>query len=231
MKKIGILHGKERSFPEAIVERINSKAIPGIMAEPVTIDKVMQGEPTEYAVIIDRISQDVPFYRAYLKNAALCGTAVINNPFWWSADEKFFNNCLATKIGVPVPKTVILPSHELPTDTSDESFANLAYPLDWKGIFEYIGFPAYMKPHAGGGWKSVYQLNSLEEFFEKHAETEQLVMMLQEEIKFDEYYRCYCIGGKHVRIMPMSHAIHIIYVMLQTLNQVKKDWHKWKKLC
>ena len=214
MKKIGILHGKERSFPEAIVERINSKKIAGIMAEPVTIDKVMQGEPTEYAVIIDRISQDVPFYRAYLKNAALCGTAVINNPFWWSADEKFFNNCLATKIGVPVPKTVILPSHDLPTDTSNESFANLAYPLDWKGIFEYIGFPAYMKPHAGGGWKSVYQLNSLEEFFEKHAETEQLVMMLQEEIKFDEYYRCYCIGGKHVRIMPYEprNPHHLRYV-------------------
>jgi glutathione synthase/RimK-type ligase-like ATP-grasp enzyme len=214
MKKIGILHGKERSFPEAIVERINSKAIPGIIAEPVTIDKVMQGEPTEYAVIIDRISQDVPFYRAYLKNAALCGTAVINNPFWWSADEKFFNNCLATKIGVPVPKTVILPSHVLPSDTTGESFANLAYPLDWKGIFEYIGFPAYMKPHAGGGWKSVYQLNSLEEFFEKHAETEQLVMMLQEEIKFDEYYRCYCIGGRHVRIMSYEprNPHHLRYV-------------------
>ena len=67
MKKIGILHGKERSFPDAFVERINSKKIPGIMAEPVKIDKVMQGEATEYAVIVDRISQDVPFYRAYLK--------------------------------------------------------------------------------------------------------------------------------------------------------------------
>ena len=202
MKKIGVLFGKERSFPEAFVARINSKNIEGIMAEPVKIDKVMQGEPSGYAVIFDRISQDVPFYRAYLKNAALCGTTVINNPFWWSADEKFFNNCLATKINVPVPKTVILPSRDLPTDTSEESFSNLSYPLDWKGIFEYIGFPAYMKPFAGGGWKSVYQLNSMEEFFEKHAETEQLVMMLQEEIKFDEYYRCYCIGGKHVRIMP-----------------------------
>ena len=195
MKKIGILYGKERSFPEAIIKRINSKNIEGIIAEPVRIDKIMQGEPSGYAVIFDRISQDVPFYRAFLKNAALCGTAVINNPFWWSADEKFFNNCLATKINVPVPKTVILPSHALPTDTSEESFANLAYPLDWEGIFKYIGFPAYMKPFAGGGWKSVYQLNSLEEFFEKHAETDQLVMMLQEEIKFDEYYRCYCIGG------------------------------------
>jgi glutathione synthase/RimK-type ligase-like ATP-grasp enzyme len=214
MKKIGILHGKERSFPEAIIERINSKNIEGIMAEPVRIDKVLQGEPSGYAVIFDRISQDVPFYRAYLKNAALCGTAVINNPFWWSADEKFFNNCLATKIDVPVPKTVILPSRELPADTSKESFANLAYPLDWEGIFNYIGFPAYMKPFAGGGWKSVYQLNSIDEFFEKHTETDQLVMMLQEEIKFDEYYRCYCIGGKHVRIMPYEprNPHHLRYV-------------------
>src|SRR5487761_2242032 len=158
MKKIGLLFGKERSFPNAVIERINSKNIETVMAEPVRIDKVMQGEDSGYAVIIDRISQDVPFYRAFLKNAALCGTAVINNPFWWSADEKFFNNCLATKIDVPVPKTVLIPSSSLPADTTDQSFSNLAYPLDWENIFDYIGFPAYMKPHAGGGWKSVYKV-------------------------------------------------------------------------
>jgi len=202
MKKIGILYGKERSFPMSFVERVNSKNIEGIIAEPVRIDKVVQGAADEYTVIIDRISQDVPFYRAYLKNAAICGTAVINNPFWWSADEKFFNNCLAVKIGVPVPKTVILPSRDIPPDTSEDSFNNLAYPLDWEGIFNYIGFPAYMKPFAGGGWKNVYKLHDKEDFFHKHNETGQLVMLLQEEIVFDEYYRCYCIGGKHVRIMP-----------------------------
>lgn len=202
MKKIGILFGKERSFPNAFIERINSKQVDDVEAEPVLIHKVVQGAADEYAVIIDRISQDVPFYRAFLKNAAICGTAVINNPFWWSADEKFFNNCLAVKIGVPVPKTVILPSHDLPADTSNESFANLAYPLDWRAIFEYVGFPAYMKPFAGGGWKNVYKLNNLEDFYQNHKETGQLVMLLQEEIVFEEYYRCYCIGGKYVRIMP-----------------------------
>ena len=214
MKKIGILFGQERSFPEALIERINSKKVDGIMAEAVRIDKVMQGTPTDYAVIFDRISQDIPFYRAYLKNAAICGTAVINNPFWWSADEKFFNNCLATKIDVPVPKTVLLPSHDLPADTTDKSFSNLAYPLDWENIFNYIGFPAYMKPFAGGGWKSVYKLHDMADFFEKHKETEQLVMMLQEEIIFDEYYRCYCIGGKYVRIMPYEprNPHHLRYV-------------------
>ncbi len=211
---IGILHGKERSFPEAFVKRVNEKKIAGIHAEQVKIEKVKQGESCGYDVIIDRISQDVPFYRAYLKNAAISGTAVINNPFWWSADEKFFNNALATKIGVPVPKTVILPSRELPDDTSSESFANLSYPLDWKGMFDYVGFPAYMKPFAGGGWKNVYRLNSIDDFFEKHAETGQLVMLLQEEIVFEEYYRCYCIGRKHVRIMPYEprNPHHLRYV-------------------
>ena len=202
MKKIGVLYGRERSFPMALIEKINSKAIQEITAEPVRIEKVLQGEKTEYAVIIDRISQDVPFFRTYLKNAALTGTAVINNPFWWSADEKFFNNCLMTQIGIPVPKTAILPSFDLPTDTTHDSFSNLAYPLNWEEIFAYVGFPAYMKPFAGGGWKNVYRLNSIEEFYEKHTETGQLVMMLQEEIVFEEYYRCYCIGGKYVRIMP-----------------------------
>jgi glutathione synthase/RimK-type ligase-like ATP-grasp enzyme len=196
----------------------------------VKINKVAQGESSGYAVIIDRISQDVPFYRAYLKNAAISGTAVINNPFWWSADEKFFNNALATKIGVPVPKTVILPSRDLPDDTSEASFSNLAYPLDWNGIFEYVGFPAYMKPFAGGGWKNVYRLNNMEEFFQTHAETGQLVMLLQEEIIFEEYYRCYCIGRKHVRIMPYEprNPHHLRYVanhqpsakLLKTMEEI-----------
>jgi hypothetical protein len=196
------------------VERVNSKSIPGLIAEPVHISKAAQGEPSGYEVIVDRISQDVPFYRTWLKNAALMGTVVINNPFWWSADDKYFNNCLMTQVGVPVPKTVIIPSRDLPSDTSDESFSNLEYPLDWESMFRYIGFPAYMKPFAGGGWKNVYKLRTAEEFFEKHSETGQLVMLLQEEIVFEEYYRCYCVGRKYVHIMPYEprNPHHLRYV-------------------
>lgn len=215
MKKIGILHGMERSFPHAFVERINKMGLKGIQAEPALVDIVQQGASDEYSVIIDRISQDVPFYRAFLKNAASTGTAVLNNPFWWSADEKFFNNALALKIGVPVPKTVILPSHERPTDTQDSSFSNLKFPMSWDKIFEYIGWPAYMKPHAGGGWKSVYKLRGPDELFEAYRQTGQLVMMLQEEIIFDDYFRCYCLGQKHIRIMQYEprNPHHLRYVV------------------
>jgi hypothetical protein len=215
MKKIGILFGMEDTFPHAFVERVNEKKEKGIIAEPVLIDKVVQNRLTDYAVIIDRISQDVPFYRAYLKNAALTGTAVINNPFWWSADDKFFNNCLADKLGVPLPNTVILPSADHPTDTTAKSFRNLKMPLDWQSIFDYIGFPAYMKPYAGGGWKNVYRLENKEEFFAKHKETGQLVMLLQEEIQFTDYFRVYCLGGKAVRIMQYEprNPHHLRYVI------------------
>lgn len=214
MKKIGILFGMENTFPWAFIERVNEKKIDGIIAEPVSVDVVQQNAPCDYAVIIDRISQDVPYYRAFLKNAAATGTAVINNPFWWSADEKFFNNVLAEQVGVPVPKTVILPSHERPTDTSETSFRNMKFPLSWDYIFNHIGFPAYMKPHSGGGWKSVYQVTSPDDLFAKHAETEQLVMMLQEEIKFTEYFRCYALGGNNIHIMQYEprNPHHLRYV-------------------
>ncbi|MBB5439764.1 hypothetical protein HDC92_003460 [Pedobacter sp. AK017] len=214
MKKIGILFGKERSFPEAFIKRVNQIGGKEFQAEFVSIDKILQAKPLAYAVIIDRISQDVPFYRAAMKNAAITGTAVINNPFWWSADEKFFNNALAEKLGVPVPKTALIPSYDRPDDTSDASFSNLVYPLDWDSIFEYTGFPAYMKPFDGGGWKDVYKLNDKEDFFDKHSRSRQTVMMLQEEIIFDIYFRCYCIGGKYVHIMPYEprNPFHLRYV-------------------
>lgn len=214
MKKIGILYGMETTFPPAFVERVNAKKEKNIVAESVTIDKVIQGESNGYDVIIDRISQDVPFYRAMLKNAAIAGTAVINNPFWWSADDKFFNNALALNVGVAVPKTVILPSKEHPQDTTDRSFRNLAYPLDWEGIFNYVGFPAYFKPFAGGGWKHVYRVENIDDFFRAYDETGQLVMMLQEEIIFTDYFRCYCLDRKDVHIMQYDpkQPHHLRYV-------------------
>lgn len=215
MKKIGILFGQERSFPEAFVKRVNELGGDKFSAEFVNINQIFQAEPLDYAVIIDRISQDVPFYRAALKNAAITGTAVINNPFWWSADEKFFNNALAIKLGIPAPKTALIPSHARPDDTTAESFSNLAFPLDWTSIFEYTGFPAYMKPFDGGGWKEVYKLHDQEDFFDKHSQTNQHVMMLQEEIIFEEYFRCYCIGGKYVRIMQYEprNPFHMRYMV------------------
>jgi glutathione synthase/RimK-type ligase-like ATP-grasp enzyme len=214
MPKIGILYGMENTFPSALVDRINSKNLPDIRAEHIRIGAVRMAEPSGYRVIIDRISHDIEFYRAYLKNAVLTGTIVINNPFWWSADDKFFNYALAHKLGVAVPKTVVLPHKAHPPGTTVESMRNLMFPLNWQETFDYIGFPAFLKPFSGGGWKNVFKVHSQEEFFAAYDQTGTICMTLQSAVEFDEYFRCYVIGQEKVRVMKYDpkQPHHLRYV-------------------
>jgi hypothetical protein len=201
MKKIGVLFGMENTFPGALVERINSFEMPEVQAEFVQLGGVKMAEPSRYDVIVDRISHDVPFYRAWLKNCALDGAYIINNPFWWSADDKFFNYALAYKLGVAIPPTLILPHKEHPPGTTDRSMRNLQYPLDWDAMFEYVGFPAFLKPFDGGGWRDVHRVNTREEFFAAYDQTRTLCMTLQRAVNFNEYFRCYVVGQQDVHIM------------------------------
>jgi hypothetical protein len=214
VRKIGIIYGMENSFPSALVDRINHKNVPDVFAEHIHIGGIKMAEPSGYRVIIDRISHDIEFYRAYLKNAVLGGTIVINNPFWWSADDKFFNYALSSKLGVATPKTVILPHKSHPPGTTTQSMRNLLFPLNWDEVFDYIGFPAFLKPFSGGGWKNVFKVNSREEFFTAYDQTGSLCMTLQTAVDFDEYFRCYVVGQEKVRVMKYDPKLphHLRYV-------------------
>jgi len=202
MKRVGILAGREVTFPEAIINSINEKSSGKVEAEMITVGGVRLDEPKRYDVVIDRISHEVPYYRAMLKRLALEGTYIINNPFWWSADDKFFNYSLAAKLGVAIPKTVLLPQHSYIQDISSESLRNLEFPVDWQGVVDYVGFPAFLKPHDGGGWKNVSKINSLEELWYEYNQTGTLCMTLQEGIEYDQFVRCYCVGKEKTLIMP-----------------------------
>jgi glutathione synthase/RimK-type ligase-like ATP-grasp enzyme len=207
MQRIGILYGMENTFPTALVDRINSKNVKDVVAEHMKIGPVRMAEDCPYRVIVDRVSHDIEFYRAYLKNAALGGTVVINNPFWWSADDRFFNYALASKLGVAIPRTMILPHKNLPAGTTGQALRNLLFPLDWDAVFDYVGFPAFLKPFNGGGWKNLYHVHSREDFFRAYDESGVLCMMLQAQVKVEEYYRCYVVGQQEVRIMKYDPAL------------------------
>jgi hypothetical protein len=202
MKRVGILVGREQTFPESIINSINERGRGETIAEMVKVGGIRMDQELKYDVIIDRISHEVPYYRAMLKRMALEGTYVINNPFWWSADDKFFNFSLASKIGVAIPKTVLLPQEKYIKDITSESLRNLEFPIDWEGICEYVGFPAFLKPHDGGGWKNVSKIWSLEELWHVYNQTGTLCMTLQEGIEYDQFVRCYCVGQEKVLIMP-----------------------------
>ena len=213
-KTIGVLFGMENTFPGALVERINTLNVDGIRAEFCEVGGVVMAEPSKYAVIVDRISHDMPFYRAWLKNCALTGTQIINNPFWWSADDKFFNYALASRLGVAVPRTVLLPHKLFPPDITERSVRNLQFPLDWDSIFDYVKFPAFLKPHDGGGWRDVFHVHNREEFFAAYDQSRDLAMTLQAAVNFNEYFRCYVVGQKDVHIMPYDprQPHHLRYV-------------------
>ena len=202
MKKVGLLVGRERTFPVSLIESINERGGGEVVAEFVKLGGVRLDWPKAYDLIIDRISHEVPFYRAFLKRAALEGTIIINNPFWWSADDKFFNFSLATKLGVAIPKTVLLPQKDYIEGITSDSLRNLEFPLDWEAIAEHVGFPAIIKPFDGGGWKNVSRVDSLEELWRVYDTTGTLCMTLQEMIDWDRFVRCYCIGQQDVLIMP-----------------------------
>ncbi len=202
MKRVGILVGREVTFPESIINSINEKGGGSVVAEMVTIGGIRMDEPKKYDVIIDRISHEVPYFRATLKRFALEGTYIINNPFWWSADDKFFNFALASKLGVAIPKTVLLPQHSYIKDITAESLRNLEFPIDWQGVIDYVGFPSFLKPFDGGGWKNVSKIHSIEELFSEYNQSGTLCMTLQEGIEYDQFVRCYCVGKENVLIMP-----------------------------
>lgn len=196
--KIGLLVGREWSFPPAFIEEVNRRD-EGVVAEYVKLGGTKMDEPCPYAVIIDRISHEVPYYRSYLKNAVLQGATVINNPFMWAADDKFFEASLATKLGVAGPKTIILPNKDyVPGIVPTESLRNLIYPLDWQGLLDYVGLPCILKDAHGGGWKSVYVCHSLEDVLNHYNNSGLLTMILQEFIEWDHYVRCLCLGQEEV---------------------------------
>src|SRR3979490_2801336 len=116
-RRIGLLVGRENTFPQPFLDTVNRKgAGQGVTAELALLQGTQEDEDPAYAVLVDRISHEVPYYRAHLKSAALTGTVVVNDPFWWQADEKFFECTLARKLGVAVPRTVVLPNKDYVPD-------------------------------------------------------------------------------------------------------------------
>jgi hypothetical protein len=199
-KRIGLLFGMEDTFPWALIDAINRKGDDDVEAAACEISYLKDDGVFPYDLVLDRISHEVPFYRTWLKCAAASGVRVVNNPIWWSADDKFFDNLVAKAASVAVPKTVLLPHKEHPPNTQDRSFRNMKW-VNWDEVFAYLGWPIFMKPAYGGGWKDVYKCENPQEFFAAYDQTRDLTMMAQEAIEFELYYRCYVLGRKRVRIM------------------------------
>lgn len=200
-KRVGLMVGREWSFPPKFIEEVNRRDA-GVTAEMVSIGEVGMEQACPYDVIVDRISHEVPFYRSYLKQCVLFGTAVVNNPFMWTADDKFFGAALVTRLGVASPRTFALPNKEYVKGiVPGESLKNMRL-VDWEGLIERVGLPCILKDAHGGGWRDVYVCHSLEELIHHYDESGLLTMIVQEFIQFEQFVRCMCLGQEEILVMP-----------------------------
>jgi hypothetical protein len=203
MLKVGLMVGREWSFPPAFIEEV-AKRDEGVVVEYVKLGGTRMDEPLPYSVIIDRISHEVPYYRTFLKHAVLQGVTVVNNPFMWAADDKLFEASLATRLGIASPKTLVLPNREyIPGIKHDESLRNLKYPLDWEEIVGYVGLPCILKDAHGGGWRDVYVCRTLADLIHNYNSSGLLTMIVQEFIEWDQFIRCLALG--QTEVLPMKY--------------------------
>ena len=224
--RVGVLRGRENSFPEAVIAKVNSMD-KGVTAEFIQLGGTKLNETVPYRVVLDRMSHEVPYYEVYLKMAALQGTYCINNPFWRTADDKFFGYAAAEHLGIHEPKTVLLPNYQYVEDVTDESLRNL-WPTDFAMYLDYVGLPCIMKPAHGGGWKDVNKLNSLEELLFHYDHSGLLTMIAQEFIQWDEFVRCICLGQDVIRPIkydPKARRYHpeLDFLPPATLQRVVDD--------
>ncbi len=215
------MYGIEKSYPQAVIGMINSKQS-AVKASEVKIGALKITDKTKYDLIFDRISHHIPMYLSYLKFAALNGIKVINNPFWNCSDNNFMHTVFAQKNKLKTPKTVLLPSKEIPDGVAPDELHNLIYPLNWEEVFEYIGFPAFLKSNMGHSSYNAYKIYNPHEFFSAYDLTGKTTMILQESIAYEQYFRVFVIGKKNIRILSYDPVkpLHLRYENSETtVNQ------------
>lgn len=194
-RTVGLLVGRERSFPDAIIAEIH-RLDTDVRCTYAEFEAPRADRKVPYDVILDRISHEVTCYQPWLKLAALRGTRVINNPFFRIADDKFFNAGLARDLGLAVPRTCLLPQQRYAADVIDATLERTMRFVDWDAIERELGYPMFMKPHWGGGWRDVSRIDSRDQLFAAYERSGERPMILQEGIEFTQYVRCIVVGDQ-----------------------------------
>jgi hypothetical protein len=195
--RIGLLIGRESSFPQALVREVRRRD-PKANIDLARIEAPRADRAPPYDLLIDRISHEIPSYQPWLKLAALHGTRVINDPFWRTVDDKFFDAGLASRLGVAVPRTALLPNKEHGPDVTEGSLRNLEW-VDWDALIAELGLPLFLKPHWGGGWRDVIRVSSRDELLAAYDRSGTRTLIVQEGIAWTQYVRCIVIGRTEVR--------------------------------
>ena len=248
---IGLLLGAEEDWPqafEAITQRLGVFGYRGT-------DHVLDTERTRIApfnlrdkarqqVVIDRLAYWYYHPREWLKKVALMDDVyLMNSPFTFQSLEKHSAYCALIRLGMHVPETVLVP-YKHPVDNVRWAYTARNYndPFDLAAIAGEMGYPLFMKPFDGGGWRGVSRVKDEAELMRAYDDSGEMLMHLQKSVEpYDVFARALTIGPEtmvmHFRPdLPMHDRYAVSHDFLSpgvgqeatTITQTVNAFFRWE---
>lgn len=176
--------------------------------ERVTIEPFDLMKPVPYDLVVDRLTHWYTSTREWIKKAVILNdTYVFNNPWSVQSMEKQTAYCAMMRLGMPVPRTWLLPPKEYEqTPDLEPTLSRYAELFDLKDMGEEVGYPLFMKPYDGGGWVGVTKVDDGEALEAAYEESGKFVMHLQSGVlPYEHFVRCVAVGPQ-VRVIEYDPA-------------------------
>jgi hypothetical protein len=215
-RRIGLSLGADICWPLAFEQILADcrlriplgKDVVAFACERVTLEPFDLQAPPRYDVVVDRLTHWFALRREWIKKAVLLdGLYVYNNPWSVQSYEKHSSYCAMMALGMPIPKTWMVPQKNYETkpdlDYTLQAYARL---FDLGAIGPQIGFPMFMKPYDGGGWQGVSKLDDDRELRAAYEKSEKWLMHVQKAVAgYDLFVRAVGIGPQ-VKLMKYDPA-------------------------
>ncbi|MBB2986528.1 ATP-grasp domain-containing protein [Terracoccus luteus] len=201
---VGLLLGAEEDWPTAFEQVLglvgpitdDDGVTHHLTTERLTIEPFDLRQPVRTELVIDRLAYWYYHPREWLKKAALMNdTYLLNSPFTFQSMEKHSAYVALMRLGLKVPETWLVP-YKNPVDNVRWAYTSAKYnqPFDLKQIAGNLGYPLYMKPFDGGGWRGVSRINDERDLVRAYDESGEMLMHLQSTVEYEHFARALSIG-------------------------------------
>lgn len=226
VRHIGLSLGADICWPlcfEGIMKRLDLRIPVGgdtvrFDVERVTIEPFDLRQPCKYDLVVDRLTHWYHTSREWIKKSIVMDDLyVFNNPWSVQANEKHTTYCAMMHLGMPIPETWMIPpkSYEPGNPDLRPTLARYAKLFDIGKIGDRIGWPMFMKPYDGGGWRGVIKIDDVKSAWKAYEDSGKSVMHVQAAVKnFDRFVRCIGFGPQtHCVLYDPEAPLHDRYTM------------------
>ncbi len=173
--------------------------------ERVSIEPFDLRQPVKYDVVIDRLTHWYHTSREWIKKGVLMNDLyVFNNPWSVQSMEKHTSYCAMMELGMPIPETWMIPPKEYEPGNPDlkPTLGKYAKLFDLGKIGQRLGYPVFMKPYDGGGWRAVTKADDEKALWKTYEDSGKAVMHVQAGVNgYDRFVRCIGFGPQTYSVL------------------------------